>query len=964
MLVVRLWQGPRPITGRQVEVTITAGAGVVSWWGLTPTSGPLSLITDANGNARFYLSPDRLPPGPEDGVVSVRASSGSLVANATFAVQREPEPPVLVSAAVVGGVPSPLREGTTLNLNVNLTKGGQPYLPAQDVVVSLSSTLGTFLPNAGSTPLQSIALTIGPSGQATVGWRAPTFGIGMVQAVLRAAIAGSQPDVSQPWETMLSVEGSRVSPTLGDMMPGVLPPVRALPASQSPPTLFTSVRARSGHFQGNNKPAVTTHDGFTGTMSSEEWVKDAEKVPGTPLGPHDHFDGDLDDDPNDPGDPRDENARTEPYKKEAEEDRTVPAEEGDDGARKIIRVIGTGWNPDLEGTSGGPESQVSASYTASNLLHGVKPTHESSGSASFSQGQLTGLINSVPWGHGNDDGWMGNGDHGLMKAAVSSRHTSEQKKETVSWLDSSKTPKSAELNWTEHNASKTVAQVRLQSSKAVENEEGMSATFILMRSEYTLPKQGEEPAAPVVTFLGTITLKIPKGQKISKFATPTGQAGQHLKTEDGNQVIDLKADNFQEGKEIVLDAMPVDIEEVFERDQKWNKAPSPKHYNGNYGYNDDQREGSTILKRTLFVAVEPGSGKVELDVKGAGGSSGTMQTLVGLKSHSGTMLNDVATMSGGVAHLDFTPAHGINEGKHELCIGLDKNSNGKLDTDEVFVFPQDKKFWIRTVTTSDYSSNRSSIAWKQDVAYWSVGKFTSDVLETFLGDTATLGESTSTTTATVPINRSDLTHIAGSTYNPTNGETTIDKFHLPDGSDATLSIEKTLDIEASVGLRGVLDQTWNHYRSQFQTQLMSNPSLQTWTSGPVEITPTNGSINCSQGGPEIPQNLSYSIGTAGISGTMNFTIQRNPQDSTKFYLKQLDVDCTVEDLIDYDWTRGPNSESRIASIVQIGWQPTSRKAGKIFFVSIRVVQTYGAGALEKFNVAPGSSTTPPGGGPS
>jgi len=350
-----------------------------------------------------------------------------------------------------------------------------------------------------------------------------------------------------------------VSPTLGDMMPGVLPPVRALPASQSPPTLFTSVRARSGHFQGNNKPAVTTHDGFTGTMSSEEWVKDAEKVPGTPLGPHDHFDGDLDDDPNDPGDPRDENARTEPYKKEAEEDRTVPAEEGDDGARKIIRVIGTGWNPDLEGTSGGPESQVSASYTASNLLHGVKPTHESSGSASFSQGQLTGLINSVPWGHGNDDGWMGNGDHGLMKAAVSSRHTSEQKKETVSWLDSSKTPRSAELNWTEQNASKTVAQVRLQSSKAVENEEGMSATFILRRSEYTLPKQGEEPAAPVVTFLGTITLKIPKGQKISKFATPTGQAGQYLKTEDGNQVIDLKVDNFQEGKEIVLDLYSMEI---------------------------------------------------------------------------------------------------------------------------------------------------------------------------------------------------------------------------------------------------------------------------------------------------------------------------------------------------------------------------------------------------------------------
>jgi hypothetical protein len=109
----------------------------------------------------------------------------------------------------------------------------------------------------------------------------------------------------------------------------------------------------------------------------------------------------------------------------------------------------------------------------------------------------------------------------------------------------------------------------------------------------------------------------------------------------------------------------------------------------------------------------------------------------------------------------------------------------------------------------------------------------------------------------------------------------------------------------------------------------------------------------------MPQNLTYSIGASGITGTMNFTIQRNPQDSTKFYLKQLDVDCTVEDLLDDDWTRGPNSESRPAAIVEIGWQPPTRTAGKVFFVSIKVVQSYGTGALEKFNLAPGSGTTPP-----
>jgi hypothetical protein len=408
---------------------------------------------------------------------------------------------------------------------------------------------------------------------------------------------------------------------------------------------------------------------------------------------------------------------------------------------------------------------------------------------------------------------------------------------------------------------------------------------------------------------------------------------------------------------VSIDVAPIDIEEVFERDQKWNKAPSPKHTSASNGYNDDQREGMRILGRTLFVAVEPGSGKVELDVKGAGSSLGTMDTLVGLKSHSGTMLNDVAKMSGGVAHLDFTPAHSINTGRHELCIGLDKNSNGKLDTDEVVEFPQDKKFWIRTVTASDYTSGFSHVDGRENIASVFY-PFTASILQLFLGIDTTLDESTSTTTETVAINRVDLTHIAGSTYSSTTGDTSVDVFHLPDGSTATLALESTVNIEQARGLRGVLDQTWNHYRSQFQAQLMSNPSLQTWTSGPVQIRPTDGSIDCS-GGAGIPEDLVYSIGTAGITGTMNFKIQRNPQDSTKFYLAQLDVDCVVKDLIDYDWTRGPNSESRPASITQIGWQPSARKGGKIFFVSIKVVESFGTSKLKHFNESPGSGTKLP-----
>lgn len=335
-----------------------------------------------------------------------------------------------------------------------------------------------------------------------------------------------------------------------------------------------------------------------------------------------------------------------------------------------------------------------------------------------------------------------------------------------------------------------------------------------------------------------------------------------------------------------------------------------------------------------------------------------MQTLVGVKSHSGTMLNDVATMSGEVAHLDFTPAHGINDGRHEICIGLDKNSNGKLDADEVVEFPQKKKFWIRAVTASDYSREKSSVDRSENYAWLAGYKFTAAILQYFLATDATLDESTSTTTVTVPITKIDYTHIAGSTYDPSNGSATITKFKLPDGSTATKRIEESLDQTDSSGLRGVLDQTWKHYYSAISSHMASNPSVNTYTTGPLAVEPTNGQINCSTGAG-VSSDLVYSIGTASISGTMDFTVQRHPSDPTKFYLKAVTVDCEVDDLIDYDWTKGPTSESRHAAIVQIGWQPSSRNAGRVFFVNIEVNEGFSGSSLDKFNAAPGSGTTPP-----
>ena len=66
--------------------------------------------------------------------------------------------------------------------------------------------------------------------------------------------------------------------------------------------------------------------------------------------------------------------------------------------------------------------------------------------------------------------------------------------------------------------------------------------------------------------------------------------------------------------------LPVDIEEVFERDQKWNKIPNPKNppsYSNSIGIPAD------LIRYNLFVATEPSSGKVELTVKTAGGGGGS-----------------------------------------------------------------------------------------------------------------------------------------------------------------------------------------------------------------------------------------------------------------------------------------------------------------------------------------------------
>lgn len=405
-----------------------------------------------------------------------------------------------------------------------------------------------------------------------------------------------------------------------------------------------------------------------------------------------------------------------------------------------------------------------------------------------------------------------------------------------------------------------------------------------------------------------------------------------------------------------INLLQVELIEVWERDQKWNKVPNPKNppnYLNAFGIPRD------LIRRILFVAEEPQSGKVELTVKTSpNNGSGSNSLLVGFRdtttSSSGPILpGSKPVAANGLTNIDFTPTGNLKDNdlrEFRVVLGVDKNSDGQLTNDEVVMndAPLGQRFYVKAVTQEDYLSSMDFLDWRDN---WGIlYPAATNYVRYFDGNDSTLAGATVLYPITVPVSAiANPTHIAGSPYNPTNGETYIPSFRLHDGSAASDAIEDTFDSSERIGIRGLIYNIWDANKDTLAAPFISDPNLQASTQGPFVIADgTSISFYEPDGNPKSDAAKAY--GGANIGGIITFGLRRNPSDSQKVILTSVTLTGTVKDAYDFDWTREKTSLSRQAATVQIGWQPPSRKGGRIFVTETEVNHFYNNdSAITRFN---------------
>lgn len=400
-----------------------------------------------------------------------------------------------------------------------------------------------------------------------------------------------------------------------------------------------------------------------------------------------------------------------------------------------------------------------------------------------------------------------------------------------------------------------------------------------------------------------------------------------------------------------------ELTQVAERDQLWNRVPNPKNPPA-YLNNMAPAIPQHLLRNYLFVAVEPSNGLVELTITAwvyTGGSGPALYVGIRDITSTGTpILGGSAPLQsiGGttyVAQLNFTPTGSVDNITYRVVMGFDNDGSGSLGNNEVITdeSPQSGCFYIKAVTSSDY----------QDCVSWLTNRrhlisvycpTATPFVDYFLSRTATMPNSTPLPNMVIPITSAgNPTHIAGSTYRVTDGETSIPHFLFSDGTAISNKVEDSFVRADHWGLAGAVYAIYDANRVALAAPYAQNPSLATNTSSPITFSCQPISF---YGGGLVTDDLRFAFGEATISGTVTFGTRRDTTNPNNIYLTSVNIDATLDDVYDFDWTRPQNWPSRKASTVQIGFEPDARMAGAIFATRTQLIRLYNSGnAISDFN---------------
>jgi hypothetical protein len=460
---------------------------------------------------------------------------------------------------------------------------------------------------------------------------------------------------------------------------------------------------------------------------------------------------------------------------------------------------------------------------------------------------------------------------------------------------------------------------RLESDIPVPQD--VTQTFLRIRQRGTFQNVENLDGVLVNTeVLGTVQLTIPKGQKTSQpqnCISPLPDGTPPGSTTNTSSVGTVDA------------LSKVSIEKVYETDQEWNEAPNPRRPDY-WSIKNSSHDAETLYKR-LYCAIEPESGHAEITVQISGSATPNGKLMCCLE-YNNNLTTPAATFDqSGKAKLNITPLGLlIDDCIHTVRVGYDANDNGSLESSELVPL-EPKPFSVGIAESHDLNQARFVLNLGSAIT-----AISGHVVSAFLNKDNVLYQSTaphgSTTRA---ITAKDPTLIAGSPYSSSSGggaSTIIPKFHVPAGSDDSDYIAEQFAKEANRGLHDLVNNVWNKNATVTESAVGSSNGSTAW----VTLQLAGESVNFYYTDSLFP--LTVTFGTASCSaGTARIFCERT---ANGIAARTIELNCTIEDLYDFDVTRPNNTLSRKGSIAQLGWESTRRPEGRIFFMAFDVTRTY------------------------
>ena len=382
--------------------------------------------------------------------------------------------------------------------------------------------------------------------------------------------------------------------------------------------------------------------------------------------------------------------------------------------------------------------------------------------------------------------------------------------------------------------------------------------------------------------------------------------------------------------------LPVDLEEVYETDQVWNKAPNPRRpaYENADSIPDDE------LYNRLFVAIEPHSSKIEItaQLKDRMEDSIVEKFLAGVRDQAtGNLVNEFAAFSnpadaslGSVSELKFTPAGSGEDAVYEVIVGLDSDSDGSLSSSEVLELGG-TPFTLSALTASDISDALSSPVFVGGKAVLIV----KDMIAYFLGNSSTVGEASLTGSVSHPITDTAITMIAGSDYDQGTGETDVPEFHANSSSDYAGILVSHFSADASIGLYQLVQRTWARHATEIWNHFETTGDTEKLFTYLIDEADSSLNFYYGYGLGLNPPRLAFGNAKAS-GGTVSLNLYR---DGDRIYASLISFNTTVEDTYDFDFTRPESSASRKGAIIQVSYDG-GRNQGRIFHVGVDVSASF------------------------